>query len=428
MTEIKLPSLGEGVEKGTIVAILVQPGQTITREESILEVETDKVTTEVPCPLSGKISEIMVEVDNEISVGDIILTLTEVDADETNEDVQEMVNDILDEKPEPFENQPESASLGISSSETLVLPGIIPAVNTNTSFRSSPLAKKVAREIGVNIKDVVPKANGRITVSDVKDYAKQQLSGDQKGKTSNRIPLPSFESWGAIRREKRSGIMKATSRNMTTAWSEIPHAWLQEKVDITQLEESRQKHKQSVKDQGGSLTTTAILVKVVANLLKEFPIFNTSLDVNNDEIIFKEYINVGVAVDTEVGLVVPTLLAADQSSLTEISIGLNQLSAKAKQRKLSSDELQGATFTISNLGGIGTSGIFPIVNYPQVAILGVARAMKEPKWNEKSQTFEPKLILPLTIGFDHRVINGADAARFLQRVKEVLEDWFAISI
>ena len=219
-----------------------------------------------------------------------------------------------------------------------------------------------------------------------------------------------------------AGITQATSKNMTTTWSQIPHAWLQEKVDITDLEAKRQIHKHQVKQKGGALTITSILVKVISKALEEFPIFNTSLDANTNEIIYKDYINVGVAVDSNRGLMVPVLRDSNTKGIVEISQDLVQLSEKVKSKKISPDELQGGTFTISNLGGIGTSAIFPLVNHPQAAILGVAASTKEAVWINNA--FEPRLLMPLTIGFDHRIINGADAARFLKYVKELLEDWF----
>lgn len=219
-----------------------------------------------------------------------------------------------------------------------------------------------------------------------------------------------------------SGIAQATSKNMTTAWSKIPHAWLQEKADITALEAKRQLYKGQVKEAGGSLTITAILVKVMAKALEKFPLFNTSLDERTQEVIYKSYIHIGVAVDTEKGLVVPKIENAHQKSITEIALGLSEISQKARNKKLTAQDLEGATFTISNLGGIGTTSIFPIVNFPQVAILGIAASKKEALWIEDE--FQPRLLMPMTIGFDHRVINGADAARFLQYVKQLLEDWF----
>ena len=260
-------------------------------------------------------------------------------------------------------------------------------------------------------------------MQDVKDYAKQ-LNQSRSNGTPGFAPikLPDFAKWGTIRKETMTGIAQATSKNMTTAWSNIPHAWLQEKADITDLEKKRQVYKAKVKEQGGSLTITAILVKVIAKALEEYPIFNASIDTANKEVIFKEYIHIGVAIDTEKGLVVPKIENANQKNITQIAQELGDLSQRARNKKLTADDLLGATFTISNLGGIGTTSIFPIVNHPQAAILGLAASKKEAVWIE--ERFQPRLLMPMTIGFDHRIINGADAARFLQYIKQLLEDWF----
>ncbi|MEM6802010.1 MAG: 2-oxo acid dehydrogenase subunit E2, partial [Bacteroidota bacterium] len=206
------------------------------------------------------------------------------------------------------------------------------------------------------------------------------------------------------------------------AWSQIPHAWLQEKVDITDLNKKRQAHKMDESLQGAKLTLTAILVKVLAKSLEKYPLFNASYDESAQEIIYKDFIHIGVAVDTERGLVVPKIANANKKSLSQIAINLGEISRKARDKKLKAEDLEGTTFSLSNLGGIGTSSIFPIVNFPEVAILGIASSQTEAVW--KKDKFEPRLMMPMTLGFDHRIINGADAARFLQEMKRLLEDWF----
>ncbi|MDB4293486.1 2-oxo acid dehydrogenase subunit E2, partial [Maribacter sp.] len=264
--------------------------------------------------------------------------------------------------------------------------------------------------------------SNRISVKDVKNYAKALNQNRTTGGAHiTMAQLPDLSKWGAIRSEAMTGIMQATSTNMTTSWSQIPHAWLQEKVDITYLEERRQAHKAAFKAKGSALTITGILVKVVAKALQDFPIFNASIDTRNAAIVYKDYINVGVAVDSDRGLMVPVLKNADQKSIADIAIELATLAQKVKSKKIAIEELEGATFTISNLGGIGTSAIFPLVSFPQVAILGVAGSQTEAIHIDGQ--FQPRLMMPLTIGFDHRVVNGADAARFLKHVKNLLEDW-----
>lgn len=413
---LTLPSLGEGIEKGTIIAIHVTEGETIAQEQTLMEIETDKVVVEVPADASGLIKQILVTVGDEISEG---MPIIEIESNETAVQEPPVSKEIIP-TPATFEK-------GVTKKESAPAPGVVPTSQPETikkgTFRASPLARKLAREIGIDITAVgASSANGRISVKDVKAHSKQLNANGTKVEFSTRVALPDFAKWGPINRQALTGIDQATSKNMTTAWSQIPHAWLQEKVDITDLEAKRQAHKHQVKVAGGALTITSILVKIVAKALEEFPVFNTSVDVETNEVIYKEYIHIGVAVDSDRGLLVPVLRNANKKGLLEISKNLADLSQKVKAKKIKPEELEGGTFTISNLGGIGTSAIFPLVNPPQVAILGVAASQTEAIWSNGQ--FLPRSIMPLTIGFDHRIINGADAARFLQHTKQLLEDWF----
>ena len=416
VSEIKLPSLGEGIEKGTIIAIHVTVGETIVSEQTLLEVETDKVVVEVPADFGGEITDILVTIGDEIGEGTpiakILGSTSDVAADEILTEVPKViapVNSDIEASTRP--NRIKSSDLATKKTR-------------NGKYRASPLAKKIAREIGIDLATIpLTSQSNRISVKDVKNYAKALNQNRVSGMaTISMATLPDFRKWGDIRSESMSGIMQATGKNMTTSWSTIPHAWLQEKVDITYLEHKRQAHKGVFKAKGASLTITGILVKVVAKALKDFPIFNASIDLHNAEIVYKDYINIGVAVDTDRGLLVPVLKNADQKSISDISFELGSLAEKVKSKKIAAEELDGATFTISNLGGIGTSAIFPLVSFPQVAILGVAGSQTEAVHIDEQ--FQPRLIMPITIGFDHRIINGADAARFLKHVKTLLEDWF----
>lgn len=410
VSEIKLPSLGEGIEKGTIIAIHVGKGDIISAEQILMEVETDKVVVEVPSDFGGEIIKILVNIGDEIDEGTPIIQISSTSSDPPGEGA----NIVLEEAVPEVEK--------ITKIET-------PIVNLRSGtregkFRASPLARKIAREIGIDIATMpLTSGSNRISVQDVKNYAKSiNQSSATNGPAMTMAVLPDLSKWGTIRSESMTGIMQATSKNMSMSWSNIPHAWLQEKVDITYLEQKRQAHKGAFKAQGSSLTITGILVKVVAKALEDFPIFNASIDTQNRAIVYKNYINIGVAVDTDRGLLVPVLKDANHKSITNISLELGNLAEKVKSKKISAEELDGATFTISNLGGIGTSAIFPLVSFPQVAILGVASSSTEAVHMDGQ--FQPRLIMPLTIGFDHRIINGADAARFLKHVKTLLEDWF----
>ncbi|MEP3208166.1 MAG: 2-oxo acid dehydrogenase subunit E2 [Maribacter sp.] len=414
--EITLPSLGEGIEIGTIIAIHVNEGDSIVAEQTLMEVETDKVVVEVPADVGGEITKILVNIGDEIREGTPILKISASVEDHVQEE------SIVKAK----EEATQVTTVVNVEARTKVEKLVNGQTNDTRSgkFRASPLAKKIAREIGIDIASMPLKsATNRISVKDVKNYAKAL----NQNRTNNGAPmamasLPDLSKWGTIRSESMTGIMQATSKNMTTSWSNVPHAWLQEKVDITYLEQRRQAHKGAFKAKGSSLTITGILVKVVAKALEDFPIFNVSIDTQNSAIIYKDYINIGVAVDSDRGLMVPVLKNANEKSITAISQELGTLAQKVKNKKIGMDELDGGTFTISNLGGIGTSAIFPLVSFPQVAILGVAGSQTEAVHVDGQ--FQPRLIMPLTIGFDHRIINGADAARFLQHVRTLLEDWF----
>ncbi len=415
LAEIKLPELGEGIEKGTVISILVKEGDKISAEQSLIEVETDKVVVEVPSDVDGTIKNILVNIGDEIGEGiPIFKVLTS-----GSENTVEVLEESTPEKVVPAKKIQEK--VGIPIANTTV------KSQRNGKFRASPLARKMAKEIGIDITNITATKNSsRISLKDVKDYAKQLNENRGSQPVKKQEPLPDFAKWGEIKTESLSGIAQATAKNMNTSWSNIPHAWLQEKVDITMLEQKRQEHKISIKEKGGSLTITSILVKVMAKALEEFPLFNASFSEETNEIIYKNYINVGVAVDTDRGLLVPGLKNANEKSIGEIAIELREISQKVKQKKIAKEELEGITFTISNLGGIGTTSIFPLVTFPQVAILGVAASQTEAIW--LNNAFEPRLMMPITVGFDHRVINGADAARFLKHVKALLEDWFLLNL
>jgi pyruvate dehydrogenase E2 component (dihydrolipoamide acetyltransferase) len=238
--------------------------------------------------------------------------------------------------------------------------------------------------------------------------------------------LPDFAKWGEIERKPMTGIRRKTAEHLSHAWNAIPHVTQFDRADITALEQVRKKYRAEVEKAGGNLTVTAIAAKVIASALKVFPQFNASVDAAGESIVYKKYVNVGIAVDTENGLLVPVLRNVDQKNLIQLSIEINQLAEKAKARKLSLDEMSGGSMSISNLGGIGGTAFTPIVNWPEVAILGISRGGFEPVWNGKE--FEPRQMLPLSLSYDHRLIDGADAIRFLRWVAEALENPFALTL
>ena len=304
-----------------------------------------------------------------------------------------------------------------------------PATATAT-LRTSPLARKRAKEFGVNLSDIRPaEGASRLSYKDVVDFVKKKLDtgggSSMGGGNMPRRPLPDFSKFGETERKALSNVGVKTSEAMSYSTNTIPHAYISEKADITRLEALRQQYKEQVKTAGGSLTMTAILTKAVAILLRRMPQFNSSIDVETNEIIYKKYINIGIAVDTPAGLYVPNIKHADQKSLTEISIDLTDIGTRTKSGKITLNDITGGTFTISNIGGIGGTNMHSIVNWPEVAILSIVAAQMEPVWNETIKTFEPRLMMPMTIGWDHRVINGGDVARFMVALKQILEEPFS---
>ena len=298
---------------------------------------------------------------------------------------------------------------------------------------ASPAVRRLAREIGVDVNSVQGSgAGGRITQEDVKEHARRILSSvglaGAAGPAMARggRPLPDFQKWGEIDRQPWSNIRRATAEHLSYAWTTIPHVTQFDKADVGAMEELRKHFKEKVAKAGGNLTITAMLVRVLATAVRKFPQFNASIDTERGEIVYKKYVNVGVAVDTDRGLLVPVIRDADTKNIMEIAIELQKLAEKAREKKLSLEEMSGGGISISNLGGIGGTAFTPIVNWPEVAILGVSRASTEPVWINNA--FQPRPMLPLSLSYDHRVIDGADAMRFLRWVAEAIEQPFLLSL
>jgi pyruvate dehydrogenase E2 component (dihydrolipoamide acetyltransferase) len=298
---------------------------------------------------------------------------------------------------------------------------------------ASPGVRRLAREIGVDINQVPGSGHsGRISLDDVKEQARRILSSVGSAGAAAPMaargsrPLPDFSKWGEVDRQAWSNIRRVTAEHLSYAWNTIPHVTQFDKADVTALEELRKKYKDQVAKAGGGLTVTAMLVRILATAVKTFPQFNASVDGDRGEVVYKKYVNIGVAVDTDRGLLVPVNRNADQKNIQQIAIEINALAAKARDKKLTLDEMSGGGMTISNLGGIGGTYFTPIVNWPEVAILGVSRGTMEPVWDGTS--FAPRLMLPLSLSYDHRVIDGADAMRFLRWVVEAIEQPFLLSL
>lgn len=427
--EIKLPELGENITSGRIVGISVSPGDTIEKDQILLEVETDKAVIEVPAERSGLIRKILVKDGEDIEIGQTLLILEETEgtAPEAGKEVKTLPEkEIVSDTKQPASEeqilrQPE-AEVPHTTEVSEVPKEVAPA---------SPSVRRFAREIGISIHEVVGSgAGGRISIEDVKQHAKQlnrqRSASPSLFKGMQDEPLPDFSKWGRVERKAMSKVREATARHLSYAWATIPHVTQFDKADVTELEKTRSKYALSAEKAGGKLTLTAILLKVIQKALVKFPRFNASIDMQHLEVIYKEYYHIGVAVDTDRGLLVPVIRDVDRKNIIQLSVELTELSDKARSRKLSPDEMQGGNFSISNLGGIGGTAFTPIVNAPQVAILGVSRTQTEAVYLDNH--FVPRKMLPLSLSYDHRLIDGADAARFLRWVCQALEEPFLLSL
>jgi pyruvate dehydrogenase E2 component (dihydrolipoamide acetyltransferase) len=429
--EIKLPEMGENVEAGTVTKILVAVGDTVNAEQPLIEVETDKAVLEVPSPVNGAVTEIKIQEGAEVRTGEVILSVEESGASTAApaEQKEEPAPAPASPPPEaPAEKAP-AAPAAPAPTPAPLTPPPAPVKRDGGPVPAAPHVRGFAREIGIVISEVRGTGpGGRISINDIKDYSRAVNTSARTGQGSGLVaarPLPDFTRWGKVERQPLSGVRRRTAENLAAAWTAIPHVTQFEKCDITNLESLRKKYKGVIEASGGKLTMTAILVKVLATVLKKFPQFNTSIDLENGEIIYKDYFNIGLAVDTDRGLLVPVVKDVDQKSLAEVCANIVELATRARDKKLTIDEMQGGCFTISNLGGIAGTAFTPIVNAPEVAILGVSRSSIEPVYNE-SGAFEPRLMLPLSLSYDHRVIDGADGARFIQYLRNVLEEPFLL--
>lgn len=428
--EFKLPELGENIESADVTSVLVKAGDQINEDDPVLEIETDKATVEVPIDKSGKVREVKIKEGQKAKIGETVIVI-ELTEDVSEEESQhEKKEEVVEEKKE---EKVESEKKVDSKPQSI--PQISDETYTARQFKkelpdkiapASPSVRRFSREIGIDIHQVSGTGpGGRISFEDVKSFAKNLNEKISKGKGTIGVsaePLPDFSKWGEVKREEMSNIRKKTAEHLSYAWSVIPHVTQFDKADITELEKLRKHYSKEVDAAGGKLTVTAILVKIIAEALQKFPQFNCSIDMEKKEIIYKKYYNVGIAVDTDRGLLVPVIKEADKKTITQISVELGEIAAKARDKKLSLEEMQGGNFSISNLGGIGGTYFTPIVNSPEVAILGVSRGNYEPVY--KDGEFVPRLMLPLSLSYDHRIIDGADAIRFLRWVVESLENPF----
>jgi len=449
-TDFILPELGEQVAGGDVLRILVNPGDTLTKDQPVLELETDKATIEVPSSVAGTVTEVKVKLGQKVNVGQVILTFESsaaapapaaaavaAPAAASKDSAVGANSEQIVVGHEPGLEQPAPAPHRASAQVVDIRDGqrqaAAPRPAGQPAAPASPSVRRLARELGVHI-DQVPGTgpNGRVSDDDVKEHAKRIIVAAEAGGFSGSgiptEPLPDFTKWGEIERVPMRAVRRKTAEHLTAAWLNIPHVTQQEYADITGLEDLRRRYRKVVETAGGNLTVTAVAVKIVAAALKHFPQFNSSIDIASGEIIQKKYVNIGVAVDTDRGLLVPVIRDADKKSLIQIAVDLSRISEKARARKITAEDMQGGCFTISNLGGIGGGFFTPIVNSPEVAILGISRGRFTPVYDEASGEFTARQLLPLSLSYDHRVIDGADGIRFLRWVAEAFEQPFIMAL
>lgn len=423
-TKVKLPELGEGIEGAEVVRVLVSVGETVTTDQPLLEIETDKATVEVPAPAAGTITEIAVTAGTTMAVGATILTLDSAPA--TGGETAPAPTTSID-PPATTEAAPTPASSPAvpapTPTSTSVRPGSVSVGPRRETGRrralAAPSVRKLAREIGVDIDTVTgTDTGGRVSTDDVKTYARQALTRSASPGAPSAAPaLPDFSRWGPVEREPMTRVRRTVARRMSQAWQTVAHVTQHDRADVSEFEAVRKTVKKTSPDL--PLTVTAFAVAVVAAALKTFPKFNASLDTERNEIIYKGYINIGVAVDSDRGLLVPVIQEADQKSLGTLSTEIATLADKVRTSKATPQDLEGGTFTITNLGGLGGTSFTPIVNYPEVAILGLSRTAPSPVY--VNDRFEARPILPLSLSYDHRLIDGADGVRFLRWIANRLE-------
>ncbi|WP_234554255.1 2-oxo acid dehydrogenase subunit E2 [Thermus caliditerrae] len=416
--ELKLPELGDNVSAATVVGVLVKEGDRVAPGDPLLELETDKAVMEVPAETGGVVRRVLVKVGDEVRPGQPFLEL----AEEAGEEAQAPeVPRAAPAPPKPLEasSPAPKAPVALPEEERRLIP-------------AAPSVRRLARELGVDLQQVRGTGlAGRITAEDVRRAAGLLAPSElpPAALPAAQAPkLPDFSRWGPVRAEPMSGVRKATMRSMAQAWAQVPMVTHFDEADITELEGLRKRYAKRAEERGFRLTLTAFLLKALALTLRAFPKFNASIDPEKAEVIFKDYVHIGVAVDTPHGLLVPVIRNVDQKGVLRLAKELQEVSERARERKLAPEEMQGGTFSLSNLGGIGGTGFTPIVNWPEVAILGVSRSQLKPVWDAEKEAFVPRLLMPFGLTYDHRLIDGAEAARFCRHLAALLEDPLGLAL
>ena len=397
--DIRLPNLGEGADSGVVVNILVKAGDPVQLDQPILELETDKAVGSIPASAAGTVQQIRVKIGDKISAGTVLLTLTE------------------------SASAPPPAAAPPSQRPAVTAPVKLapPPSNTGIPPAASPTVRKMAAQLGIDL-TVVPGSGhgGRIAVEDLRAYIQNLQSGNAAVKAPASID---FAKFGPVSKQPVTQLRKTIARRMSASWAAVPRVTQFDEADITGLNELRKKFAPAYEKHGTKLTLTVFAIQAVVQTLKKHPLFNASLDEATSEIVLKKYFHIGIAVDTEPGLLVPVIRNADQKSMLQLAKELEELAGKTRDRKLTSDQMQGGSFTISNQGGIGSGAFTPIVNVPEVAILGLGRGALKPA--VVAGKIEPRLLLPVAVSYDHRVIDGGSAARFVVELVAAFQNFDA---
>ena len=422
--DVTLPKLAEGADSGTVVNIVVREGDRVELDQTLLELENEKAVAPIPSTGAGKVARIHVDVGQVVSVGQVLVTIEDAGA-------AEPAPAPAEEAPAPAAEAP-ALSPG-TATEALAAPAAPPEDYVHVSASgapppASPSVRKTARELGIDLTRVKgSRRGGRIVMEDVRSY----IEGLQQRALEPPAPAAApagdvfqtldLTKWGPSKRERMSPLRRTIAQRMTESWTTVPHVTQLDDADITGLMELRKRYAKAYDKAGARLTVTSFAIKAAVSALSRYPSFKTSVDYQALEIITRDYVHIGVAVDTEAGLLAPVIRDADKKDLLALSVELDELAERTRQRKLAADEMQGATFTISNLGSIGGSYFTPIVNSPQVAVLGMGRGVQRPV--VRNGKVAPRMVLPLALSYDHRVIDGADGARFLREIVRCLEDY-----
>jgi pyruvate dehydrogenase E2 component (dihydrolipoamide acetyltransferase) len=461
--EFKLPLISEGVEAADIAAVHVHEGDVVEAGQIVLEVETEKAVAEIPSPQAGRIGKVLVKQGQTVKIGELLLTFDEAGSGEKPEPAaapaaaaapapaaskpsssapaaKPAAPQPKTEAAEPAAASSQPVEASTKSSEAPPKPAPTSTIVTTRThvddnghneppLPAGPATRRLARELGVDLHRVSGTGpGGRITTDDVQAFVRSLTTGRTLDVTAPMAApsLPPFDRFGPIERQPMNKLARVSAANLSFAWQTIPHVTQHELADVTELEEARQSYMKTIGQSGPKITMTAIMVKAAVGALKAFPKFNSSIDTAAGELVVKRYFHIGVAVDTEFGLVVPVIHDADRKTVLTIASELAGVARKARDRKLDVNDMQGGTFTITNLGGIGGTAFTPIVNYPEAAVLGMSRTQTQLKLVDGKLV--ERLMLPLSLSYDHRIVNGADAARFVVKLSAILSDCFQLLI